>query len=73
MRELFFLIILVLGTTIGFMGCGEDCDDEADTAVESPAADAAAEEVSDAGISEEEADAEAEAEPEEAESRVSSW
>ena len=34
MRELLFLITLVLGVAIGFAGCGDDDDDVADSAVE---------------------------------------
>ena len=34
MRELLFLITLVLGVAIGFAGCGDD-DDKTDTPVES--------------------------------------
>ena len=34
MRELFFLITLVLGVAIGFAGCGDD-DDKTDAPVES--------------------------------------
>ena len=34
MRELLFLITLVLGVAISFAGCGDDDDDVTDSAVE---------------------------------------
>ena len=52
MKELFFLIILVLGAAIGFAGCGDD-DETTDTPVES-SVDAGGE-VADAGAGGEDA------------------